>query len=292
MAACARRVRCGSPIRWSIRRSISSPMRSTRPSATAESYRGPSSAWAATDAVISSRSLAFTRTRYVATGSDSKEKEEHLFSRTIAGYPPPARPLSPAGKDGARTRSEDRLVALYRERPGRAAAAVRRKWQTGRMDSLHSAPRPGARADQGHQGEAGSPAMSGPVTIGPGAGSLVTIGPVTASPVTAGAAAVPGPGEPCVLLKQGEIFLKGRNRLQFERMLYANVRAAVRRTGVRTESVQREGVLVLRVPRDGLTPAEHSAAVDLVAERAADVPGIARVSRALLVDKTPEAAIA
>src|SRR6185437_5241518 len=200
------------------------------------------------------------------------------------------------------TRSEDRLVALYRERPGRAAAAVRRKWQTGRMDSLHSAPRPGARADQGHQGEAGSPAMSGPVTIGPGAGSPVTIGPgagspvtigpVTASPVTASAEAVPGPGEPCVLLKQGEIFLKGRNRLQFERMLYANVRAAVRRTGVRTESVQREGVLVLRVPRDGLTPAEHSAAVDLVAERAADVPGIARVSRALLVDKTPEAAIA
>jgi thiamine biosynthesis protein ThiI len=103
---------------------------------------------------------------------------------------------------------------------------------------------------------------------------------------------VPGPGEPCVLLKQGEIFLKGRNRLQFERMLYANVRAAVRRTGVRTESVQREGVLVLRVARDGLTPAEHSAAVDLVAERAADVPGIARVSRALLADKTPEAAIA
>ena len=49
---------------------------------------------------------------------------------------------------------------------------------------------------------------------------------------------------------------------------------------------------MLRVPRDGLTPAEHAAAVDLVAERAADVPGIARVCRALRVDKTPEAAIA
>src|SRR6185437_7228774 len=97
-------------------------------------YRGPSSAWAATDAVISSRSLAFTRTRYVATGSDSKEKEEHLFSRTIAGYPPPARRLSPAGKGGARTRSEDRFVALHRERPGRAGrrgAAEMANWADG-----------------------------------------------------------------------------------------------------------------------------------------------------------------
>ena len=111
-------------------------------------------------------------------------------------------------------------------------------------------------------------------------------------PVTAGAEAKPGPGEPCVLLKQGEIFLKGRNRQQFERMLQANVRAAVRGTGVPAELTLREGVLVLRVARDGLTPAQHAAAVDRVAERAADVPGIVRVCRALRVDKTPEAAIA
>ncbi len=58
------------------------------------------------------------------------------------------------------------------------------------------------------------------------------------------------------------------------------------------ELTLREGVLVLRVPRDGLTPAEHAAAVDRVAERVADVPGIARVCRALRVDKTPEAATA
>jgi thiamine biosynthesis protein ThiI len=111
-------------------------------------------------------------------------------------------------------------------------------------------------------------------------------------PVTAGAGVKPGPGEPCVLLKQGEIFLKGRNRQQFERILHANVRAAVRGTGVPAELTLREGVLVLRVARDGLTTAEHAASVDRVAERVADVPGIVRVCRALRVDKTPEAAIA
>src|ERR1700758_5435458 len=109
-------------------------------------------------------------------------------------------------------------------------------------------------------------------------------------PVTAGAG--PVVGEPCVLLKQGEIFLKGKNRQQFERMLHANVRGAVRGTGVPAELSLREGVLVLRVAPDGLAPAEHAAAVDRVAERVADVPGIVRVCRALRVDKTPEAAIA
>ncbi len=111
-------------------------------------------------------------------------------------------------------------------------------------------------------------------------------------PVTVAGAAGLVAGEPCVLLKQGEIFLKGRNRQQFERMLQANLRAAVRGTGVHAELMLREGVLVLRVARDGLTPAQHAAAVDRVAERAADVPGIVRVCRALRVDKTPEAAIA
>ena len=37
-----------------------------------------------------------------------------------------------------------------------------------------------------------------------------------------------GPDEPCVLLKLGEIVLKGRNRQQFERILQGNIRAAVR----------------------------------------------------------------
>jgi tRNA uracil 4-sulfurtransferase len=103
---------------------------------------------------------------------------------------------------------------------------------------------------------------------------------------------VPAVGEPCVLLKQGEIFLKGKNRQQFERMLQANIRGALRGTGVPAELYTREGVFVLRVPREGLTPAEHAAAVGVVAARAADVPGIVRVCSALRVDKTPEAAAA
>jgi tRNA uracil 4-sulfurtransferase len=103
---------------------------------------------------------------------------------------------------------------------------------------------------------------------------------------------VPVAGEPCVLLKQGEIFLKGRNRQQFERLLQTNVKNAVRRTGVPAELTLREGVLVLRVPRDGITAAEHAAAVQRVAAQVADVPGIADVCHALRVDKTPEAAVA
>src|SRR6202035_374133 len=86
-------------------------------------------------------------------------------------------------------------------------------------------------------------------------GNWQTGGMTLTDPVTAGAGAKPGPGQPCVLLKQGGIFLKGRNRQQFQRLLHANVRAAVRGTGVPAELTLREGVLVLRVARDGLTTA-------------------------------------
>jgi thiamine biosynthesis protein ThiI len=102
----------------------------------------------------------------------------------------------------------------------------------------------------------------------------------------------PVAGEPCVLLKQGEVFLKGKNRQQFERILQANIRRAVRDTGLSAELLVREGVLVLLVARDGLTPEQHADAVERVAARVADVPGIVRVCRALRVDKTPEAAVA
>jgi thiamine biosynthesis protein ThiI len=90
-----------------------------------------------------------------------------------------------------------------------------------------------------------------------------------------------------VLLKLGEIFLKGQNRPQFERILHVNIRAALRDTGVPVELVVREGVIVLRV-----APAHDTASVDRVAARVADVPGIIRICRALRVDKTPEAATA
>jgi adenylyl- and sulfurtransferase ThiI len=54
-------------------------------------------------------------------------------------------------------------------------------------------------------------------------------------------------GEPCVLLKLGEIVLKGGNRHQFERMLQANIRRALKETGIEIRFWQRDGVVVLRV---------------------------------------------
>ena len=112
------------------------------------------------------------------------------------------------------------------------------------------------------------------------------------NPVTAAGTAELAGGEPCVLLKLGEIFLKGQNRHQFERLLHTNIRAAVRDTGVPVELVVREGVIVLRVARADGDAAARAAAIDRLAARVADVPGIVRVCRALRVDKTPEAAIA
>src|SRR6516164_4719961 len=111
-------------------------------------------------------------------------------------------------------------------------------------------------------------------------------------PVAVAGTASHAVGEPCVLLKLGEIVLKGRNRHQFERLLQGNIRAAVRDTGLPVELLLREGVLVLRVARQERTPAEHASAVDRVAERVSDVPGIVRVCRAMRMPKTPEAAVA
>jgi len=96
-------------------------------------------------------------------------------------------------------------------------------------------------------------------------------------------------GEPCVLLKLGEVVLKGRNRQQFERMQQRNIKAAVKDTGLPTEVLHREGVVLVRVPREGRTADEHARAVEKVAQRTADVPGIVRVCRAWRVAKTPEA---
>jgi tRNA uracil 4-sulfurtransferase len=97
--------------------------------------------------------------------------------------------------------------------------------------------------------------------------------------------------EPCVLLKLGEIVLKGRNRQQFERLLHDNIRRAVRDLGVEIRVWQREGVIVVRLAgaeRGGL---EAETAVDMVAERMTYVMGLARICRAVRVAKEPEAAI-
>src|SRR5580693_4279658 len=111
-------------------------------------------------------------------------------------------------------------------------------------------------------------------------------------PVTVAGTAEQAAGEPCVLLKLGEVVLKGRNRHQFERMLQWNIRAAARDTGLPVELLPREGVVVLLVAQQERTAAEHAAAVDRVGERVSDVPGIVRVCRAVRVAKTPEAAVA
>ena len=110
-------------------------------------------------------------------------------------------------------------------------------------------------------------------------------------PVTAAGSPQQAAAEPCVLLKLGEIVLKGRNRHQFERMLEHNIRAAVKDTGIHADLTRREGVVVLRVPLTDRSAAEHATAVEQVAQRVADVPGIVRVCRAWRVEKTPEATV-
>ena len=111
-------------------------------------------------------------------------------------------------------------------------------------------------------------------------------------PVTVAGTAEQPAGEPCVLLKLGEVVLKGRNRHQFERLLQLNIRAAAEESGLPVELLPREGVVVLLVAPQERTAAEHAAVVDRVAERVSDVPGIVRVCRAVRVAKTPDVAVA
>jgi thiamine biosynthesis protein ThiI len=118
--------------------------------------------------------------------------------------------------------------------------------------------------------------------------------------------------EPCVLLKLGEIVLKGKNRQQFERLLQDNIKRAVRDLGIPLQLRQREGVIVLTLagsatpgsatpgsatpgsatPGSVVDAAAAEAAVDLIADRMSTVMGIARICRAVRVAKDPAAAIA
>jgi thiamine biosynthesis protein ThiI len=95
--------------------------------------------------------------------------------------------------------------------------------------------------------------------------------------------------EPCVLLKLGEVVLKGGNRYQFERMLQANIRRAIADVAGQVRLWQRDGVIVIRVAPD--SEAAPALTADRIAERARDVMGIARVCRAVRVAKDPDAAI-
>jgi thiamine biosynthesis protein ThiI len=86
--------------------------------------------------------------------------------------------------------------------------------------------------------------------------------------------------QPCVLLRFGEIVLRGRNRWRFYAQLHENVHRATRGLGtVRLD--QRGGVLAL------ISEERH----EELLERVRDVIGAASVHPALIVDKTPEAAV-
>src|SRR5260370_30154437 len=98
------------------------------------------------------------------------------------------------------------------------------------------------------------------------------------------------PTEPCVLLKLGEIVLKGRNRQQFERLLEKNIRLAVADLGLGLRLWQRDGVIVLS-PASLAAGASAQAATDQIAERMLTVMGVVRVCRAARVAKHPQAAI-
>ena len=140
---------------------------------------------------------------------------------------------------------------------------------------------------------AGSPATPGARGPGPEPGPACQPG--------AAAAGETGPAalrEPCVLLKVGEIVLKGGNRHHFERLLQENIRRAVRDLAVGVRLWNRNGVIVLRLASEHgpsapgpATGQAAEAAMDRVAERVSSVMGIARVCRAARVAKDPAAAI-
>lgn len=95
------------------------------------------------------------------------------------------------------------------------------------------------------------------------------------------ATAVPAVGEPCVVVKLGEMVLKGRNRGWFERLLRANLHAATADLGgVR---VRIRGGVVLLDPTPGVDVRE-------LARRVARVAGVVWVHPAVRVAKTPDAA--
>jgi thiamine biosynthesis protein ThiI len=91
-------------------------------------------------------------------------------------------------------------------------------------------------------------------------------------------------GEPCVLLKLGEVVLKGKNRELFERRLQGNIKAAMSDFDFKVDVRQRHGVIALYLP-DG-TSVETA---DAVARRVTDVIGLVWVHRAWRVAKDPEA---
>ncbi|MEV4257401.1 tRNA uracil 4-sulfurtransferase ThiI [Spirillospora sp. NPDC049652] len=91
----------------------------------------------------------------------------------------------------------------------------------------------------------------------------------------------PVDGEPCALLKLGEVVLKGKNRELFEKRLADNVRTAVRPIA-KVDVIRRHGVFIVR------TKDAHVELVDRLVQRISDVMGIVWVHRAWRVGKDVE----
>ncbi|GAA3802456.1 tRNA 4-thiouridine(8) synthase ThiI [Sphaerisporangium flaviroseum] len=94
-------------------------------------------------------------------------------------------------------------------------------------------------------------------------------------------------GEPCLLLKLGEVVLKGKNRELFERQLQFNIKAALKSFGVKVDVRQRHGVIAILLPEG--TSVETA---DLLAHRLTDVMGLVWIHRAWRVAKDPDAVTA
>jgi thiamine biosynthesis protein ThiI len=109
----------------------------------------------------------------------------------------------------------------------------------------------------------------------------MTVLDTTAEQAAGGA---PVAGEPCVLIKLGEVVLKGRNRELFERRLQNNLRSAVRDIAP-VEIWRRHGVMVVRVTGGEPGARPDVATVDALARRITDVMGIVWVHRAWRVAK-------
>ncbi|MEV7968572.1 tRNA uracil 4-sulfurtransferase ThiI [Sphaerisporangium sp. NPDC088356] len=94
-------------------------------------------------------------------------------------------------------------------------------------------------------------------------------------------------GEPCVLLKLGEVVLKGKNRELFERQLQMNIKSALKSSGVKVDVRQRHGVIAILLPEG--TGVETA---DAIAARLTDVMGLVWIHRAWRVAKDPDAVTA
>ncbi|MHA6803327.1 tRNA uracil 4-sulfurtransferase ThiI [Salinifilum ghardaiensis] len=92
------------------------------------------------------------------------------------------------------------------------------------------------------------------------------------------------PAQPCVLLKHGELAIKGRNRGVFERHLLRNLEWALGEVDPRARVERRAGVLVVTSP-NAQDPQRQAALV----ERAREVVGISVVQPGVRTSKDPEA---